>query len=69
MATRFVPDSVSDDALLMCKLERESTAPTMHLPAKRIVLFNSLRSTPGQARQLRDKQYEATGIEWDVVEA
>ena len=69
MSTRFVPDSVPDTELLRCKLEREVVPARPGKNAQRAVLSNSMRSTPGQARQLRDKQFEATGIEWDVVEA
>ena len=69
MATRFVPDSVRDDALLMCKLEREVVPARPGKNAHRVVLQNSLRSTPGLARQLQRETLTATGIDWEVVEA
>ena len=69
MATRFVPDSVSDNALLMCKLEREVAPARPGKNAQRVVLPNSHRSTPGLARQLQRETLTATGIDWEVVEA
>lgn len=69
LATRFVPDSVPDTALLRCKLEREVVPARPGKNAHRVVLQNSLRSTPGLARQLQREMLTATGIYWEVVEA
>lgn len=66
---RVVPDSVPDGTLLRCKLEREFAPARPGKNAQRVVLHNSLRSTPGEARKLQREQLDATGIEWQVVEA
>lgn len=66
---RIVPDSVPDTTLLRCKLEREVVPARPGKNAQRAVLSNSMRSTPGLARQLQRETLTATGIDWEVVEA
>lgn len=66
---RIVPDSVPDGELRLCKLEREISPARRGKNARRAVLHNSLRSTPGLARQLQREMLVATGIVWQVVEA
>lgn len=66
---RLVHESIPDHANLRCKLEREVTPARQGKNAHRVVLHNSLRSTPGLARQLQRETLVATGIVWQVVEA
>ena len=66
---RLVHESIPDHANLRCKLEREVTPARQGKNAHRVVLHNSLRSTPGLARQLQRETLVATGILWQVVEA
>lgn len=66
---RLIHDVIPDGALLRCKLERETEPATRGKAAVRVVLANSMRSTPGLARQLQREQLDATGVEWQVVEA
>lgn len=66
---RLIHDAIPDGALLRCKLEREVDPARPGKNAQRVVLHNSLRSTPGEARKLQREQLDATGIEWQVVEA
>lgn len=66
---RLVHESIPDHANLRCKLEREVTPARQGKNAHRVVLHNSLRSTPGLARQLQRETLTATGIDWEVVEA
>jgi len=66
---RIIPDSVPDGELLLCKLEREIAPARRGKNAHRVVLHNSLRSTPGLARQLQRETLVVTGIVWQVVEA
>lgn len=66
---RLVHESIPDHANLRCKLEREIAPARRGKNAHRVVLHNSLRSTPGLARQLQRETLVATGIVWQVVEA
>ena len=69
-AIGFVPilESVAPNALRLCKLARTRDRSNGQYP-EIVVLDNSVRSTPGEARRLRDIERDRTNIAWTVVEA
>ena len=68
-AIGFVPilESVAPNALRLCKLARTRDRNGQY--PEIVVLDNSTRSTPGEARRLRDIERDRTNIAWTVVEA
>lgn len=67
-AVGFVPvqNSILDNALHLCKLARMVEQKGT---SRVVVLDNSTRSTPGEARRTRDIEMDRTNIAWTVVDA
>ena len=61
-----VPDAILDNALHLCKLARMVEQKGA---SRLVVLDNSTRSTPGEARRARDIEMDRTNIAWTVVDA